>query len=47
MIIKGEILVQKIKVKNVIFKFPTPSFQYSFTNLHITYIFKDLFLLVI
>ena len=47
MIIKEDILVQKIKVKKAIFKFPTPSLSYFCTNLHVTYLSKDLFLLVI
>ena len=47
MIIEGDILVQKIKVKKAVFKFPTLSFHYFCTNLHVTYISKDLFLFVI
>ena len=46
MIIKGDILDQKIKDKKAIFNFPTPSIHYFCTNLHITYLSKDLCLLV-
>ena len=35
MIIKGDILVQKIKVKKSIFKFLDPSFHCRFTNVNI------------
>ena len=35
MIIKGDILVQKIKVKKSIFIFPDPSFHCLFTDLYI------------
>ena len=45
--INGDILVQKIKVKKYIFKFLAPSFCYLFSNLHVTYKFRYLFLLVI
>ena len=45
--IKGDILVQKIKVKKFIFQFLTPSFCYFFANLHKTYKFRYLFLLAI
>ena len=47
LIIKGDILVQKIKVKTSIFKFSTPLFNYLFIKVYITYIFKDIFILVI
>ena len=35
MIIKGDILVQKIQVKKTIFKFLDPSFHCRFTNVNI------------
>ena len=44
MIINGDILVQKIKVKKAIFKFPTPLFHQLFGSVHITYIPKEPFL---
>ena len=47
MVIRGDILDQKIKVKKSIFKLPTPSCFFPLTNVHITCIFKDSFLLVI
>ena len=47
MIIKGDILDQKIKVEKSIFKFSTPSFFYSSTYVHITYISKRGFLLTL
>ena len=45
--IKGDILVQKIKVKKYIFQFLTSLLCYFFANLHITYKFRYLFLLAI
>ena len=35
--IKGDVLVQKIKVKKSIFQFLTPSFMFLFANFHITH----------
>ena len=45
--IKGDISVQKIKVKKSIFKFLNPSLCYFFANRHIALKFEYLFLLAI
>ena len=47
MIIKRNILFQKIKVENAIFNFSTPLFHKFFMNFHITNISKEPFPLVI
>ena len=47
MIIKRNMLFQKIKVEKPIFNFLTPSFHEFFMNFHITNISKELFPLVI
>ena len=38
MIIKGDILIQKIKVKNQIFRLLSPSFHWWYTHVYMTYI---------
>ena len=47
MIIKRNILFQKIKVEKAILNFPIPSFHEFFVNCHITNISKEPFPLVI
>ena len=47
MVIKRNILFQKIKVEKAIFNFLTHPFHEFFMNCHITNISKDPFLLVI
>ena len=47
MIIKRNILFQKIKVEKAILNFPTLSFHKFFVNCHITNISKEPFPLVI